>query len=413
MPNYEFYAQMAKGREQFYVDAYSAAYRDLMNVYKSEVAVQKMLYDQLTLDKENNQALLQLIANPPSDVALKEFQDLVKLQEKYDEQKLRARIASSKNYLEAKRAVERDYEIPAAARMQLDNLVQQESLAAQGGQIQSMSAKQITQLQSAIAAIPDVRGKRQALATYLPLLDQQYKDDNITTLASYSGEEYIPGTELEEIKAQEIKNMQRKVAVGSGKAAKSTANQIKILVDTKYKDYLKVVEKGDEGIRIIESKLVDTPDVQTLSEMPQFQAIAPPQEKDVLRKTAEYYKPYGTEDFKEGIAEIEANKQAQAQAKENLMTQLPEWAPRAYEVGPRVFETIDKTDEELNVGLPQDFAFKQLDSPTFNIEEALKQIDTEFTDPKDQQAAVTILIRDRMKKHRLSKTRDLDKLLDE
>jgi hypothetical protein len=412
MPNYEFYAQMAKGREQFYVDAYSAAYRDLMNVYKSEVAVQKMLYDQLTLDKENNQALLKLIANPPSDVALKEFQELVKLQEKYDDLKLRASISSSKNYLEAKKAVDREYQIPPVLRTQLDNLVEEKSGSAMGTPVVEMDQRTKQRLISTIRSIPTEEGQQQAMAMYLPLFADIYVQDTTKSLSNDIGLDYVDGQSLNAIREQQIKNMRKKVAVGSGKAARSTANQIKNLVDTKYSEYLTILEEGDEGFKIIEKHIVDTPDVQKLSEMPQFQAIAPPQEKDILRKTAEYYKPYGTEDFKEGIAEIEANKQAQAQAKENLMTQLPEWAPRAYEVGPKVFETIDKTDKELNVGLPQNFAFKQLDSPTFNIEEALKQIDTEFTDPKDQQAAVTILIRDRMKKHRLSKSRDLNKLLD-
>jgi hypothetical protein len=411
MPNYEFYAQMAKGREQFYVDAYSAAYRDLMNVYKSEVAVQKMLYDQLTLDKENNQALLKLIANPPSDVALEEFQELVKLQEKYDDLKLRASISSSKNYLEAKKAVDREYQIPPVLRTQLENLVEEKQGSAQGLPVAFMDDRTKSRLVATIRSIPTEEGQQQAMAMYLPLFANIYEADTPKSLADNIGLDYVDGQSLNAIREQQIKNMRSKVSTSAGRDAKSTARQIKNLVDTKYSEYLTILQEGDEGFKIIEKHIVDTPDVQKLSEMPQFQAIAPPQEKDILRKTAEYYKPYGTEDFKEGIAEIEANKQAQAQAKENLMTQLPEWAPRAYEVGPKVFETIDKTDEELNVGLPQDFAFKQLDSPTFNIEEAIKEIDTEFTDPKDQQAAVTILIRDRMKKHRLSKTRDLDKLL--
>ena len=139
MPNYEFYAQMIKGREQYYVDAYSAAYRDLMNVYKSEVAVQKMLYDQLTIDKENNQALLKLIANPPSDVALEEFQELVKLQEKYDDLKLRASISSTKNKLQAQRLVEDSYEIPSAARLQLDNIVTTATQNAGSGKLLNIS----------------------------------------------------------------------------------------------------------------------------------------------------------------------------------------------------------------------------------------------------------------------------------
>tara|TARA_R100000655_G_scaffold26492_1_gene54522 strand:+ start:5886 stop:7124 length:1239 start_codon:yes stop_codon:yes gene_type:complete len=411
MPNYEFYAQMAKGREQFYVDAYSAAYRDLMNVYKSEVAVQKMLYDQLTLDKENNQALLKLIANPPSDVALEEFQELVKLQEKYDDLKLRASISSSKNYLEAKKAVDREYQIPPVLRTQLENLVEEKQGSAQGLPVAVMDDRTKSRLVATIRSIPTDEGQQQAMAMYLPLFADIYEADTEKSLATSIGLDYVDGQSLNALREQQIKNMRSKVSTSAGRDAKSTARQIKNLVDTKYSEYLTILEEGDEGFKIIEKHIVDTPDVQRLSEMPQFQAIAPPQEKDILRKTAEYYKPYGTEDFKEGIAEIEANKQAQAQAKENLMTQLPEWAPRAYEVGPKVFETIDKTDEELNVGLPEDFAFKQLGSPTFNIEEAIKAIDTEFTDPKDQQAAVTILIRDRMKKHRLSKSRDLDKLL--
>ena len=411
MPNYEFYAQMAKGREQFYVDAYSAAYRDLMNVYKSEVAVQKMLYDQLTLDKENNQALLKLIANPPSDVALEEFQELVALQEKYDDLKLRASISSSKNYLEAKKAVDREYQIPPVLRTQLENLVEEKQGSAQGLPVAFMDDRTKSRLVATIRSIPTEEGQQQAMAMYLPLFANIYEADTPKSLANNIGLDYVDGQTLNAMREQQIKNMRSKVSTSAGRDAKDTARQIKNLVDTKYSEYLTILKEGDEGFKIIEKNIVDTPSVQKLSEMPQFQAIAPPQEKDILRKTAEYYKPYGTEDFKEGIAEIEANKQAEAQAKQNLMAQLPEWAPRAYEVGPRVFETIDKTDEELNVGLPQDFAFKQLDSPTFNIEEAIKAIDTEFTDPKDQQAAVTILIRDRMKKHRLSKTRDLDKLL--
>mgnify|MGYP003114244736 FL=1 len=227
-------------------------------------------------------------------------------------------------------------------------------------------------------------------------------------MAAYSGEEYISGTELEELKAQEIKNMQKKVAVGAGSAARSTARQIKNLVNTKYSEYLTILEEGDEGIKILEKRLVDTPDVQTLSELPQFKAIAPPQEKDILRRAAEYYEPYGSDEFKEGVAEIEANKQAQAQAKENLMSQLPSYAARAFEVAPTVFETIDKSDEELNVGLPQTFAFKQLESPTYNVEDAIAAIDIEFDDPKDQQAALAILMRDRMKKHRQAKKTDLN-----
>ena len=411
MPNYEFYAQMIKGREQYYVDAYSAAYRDLMNVYKSEVAVQKMLYDQLTLDKENNQALLKLIANPPSDVALEEFQELVALQEKYDDLKLRASISSSKNYLEAKKAVDREYQIPPVLRTQLENLVEEKQGSAQGLPVAFMDDRTKSRLVATIRSIPTEEGQQQAMAMYLPLFANIYEADTPKSLANNIGLDYVDGQTLNAMREQQIKNMRSKVSTSAGRDAKDTARQIKNLVDTKYSEYLTILKEGDEGFKIIEKNIVDTPSVQKLSEMPQFQAIAPPQEKDILRKTAEYYKPYGTEDFKEGIAEIEANKQAEAQAKQNLMAQLPEWAPRAYEVGPRVFETIDKTDEELNVGLPQDFAFKQLDSPTFNIEEAIKAIDTEFTDPKDQQAAVTILIRDRMKKHRLSKTRDLDKLL--
>ena len=412
MPNYEFYAQMIKGREQYYVDAYSAAYRDLMNVYKSEVAVQKMLYDQLTIDKENNQALLKLIANPPSDVALEEFQELVKLQEKYDDLKLRASISSTKNKLQAQRLVEDSYEIPSAARLQLDNIVTTATQNAGSGKLLNMGPSQKGQLQAAIAAIPDTRGKKEALSIYLPLLDEIYQGESLQTLAAYSGEEYISGTELEELKAQEIKNMQKKVAVGAGSAARSTARQIKNLVNTKYSEYLTILEEGDEGIKILEKRLVDTPDVQTLSELPQFKAIAPPQEKDILRRAAEYYEPYGSDEFKEGVAEIEANKQAQAQAKENLMSQLPSYAARAFEVAPTVFETIDKSDEELNVGLPQTFAFKQLESPTYNVEDAIAAIDIEFDDPKDQQAALAILMRDRMKKHRQAKKTDLNEILD-
>jgi len=411
MPNYEFYAQMAKGREQFYVDAYSAAYRDLMNVYKSEVAVQKMLYDQLTLDKENNQALLKLIANPPSDVALEEFQELVKLQEKYDDLKLRASISSSKNYLEAKKAVDREYQIPPVLRTQLENLVEEKQGSAQGLPVASMDDRTKSRLVATIRSIPTDEGQQQAMAMYLPLFADIYELDTEKSLATSIGLDYVDGQSLNALREQQIKNMRKKVAVGSGKAARSTARQIKNLVDTKYSEYLTILEEGDEGFKIIEKHIVDTPDVQKLSEMPQFQAIAPPQEKDILRKTAEYYKPYGTEDFKEGIAEIEANKQAQAQAKENLMAQLPEWAPRAYQVGPRVFEIIDKTDDELNVGLPEDFAFKHVKDDRFSTAETLAAIDKEFDDPAEQQRAVAIVIRDRMKKHRLSKSRDLDKLL--
>jgi len=411
MPNYEFYAQMIKGREQYYVDAYSAAYRDLMNVYKSEVAVQKMLYDQLTIDKENNQALLKLIANPPSDVALEEFQELVKLQEKYDDLKLRASISSAKNKLEAQRLVEKSYEIPSAARLQLDNIVTTATQNAGSGKLMAMGPSQKGQLKAAIAAIPNDQGKQQALATYLPLLDEIYDGENIQTLAASTGEEYIDGRTLQQEKDQRVKLMQKKVQVSAGSAARSTAREIKYLVDTKYSEYLTILEEGDEGIKILEKRLVDTPDVQTLSELPQFKAIAPPQEKDILRRAAEYYEPYGTEEFKEGVAEIEANKQAQAQAKENLMSQLPSYAGRAYEVAPTVFDTIDKSDEELNVGLPQDFAFKQLDSPSYNIEDAIAAIDLEFDDPKDQQAALAILMRDRMKKHRQAKKTDLNEIL--
>jgi len=216
---------------------------------------------------------------------------------------------------------------------------------------------------------------------------------------------------LQQEKDQRVKLMQKKVQVSAGSAARSTAREIKYLVDTKYSEYLTILEEGDEGIKILEKRLVDTPDVQTLSELPQFKAIAPPQEKDILRRAAEYYEPYGTEEFKEGVAEIEANKQAQAQAKENLMSQLPSYAGRAYEVAPTVFDTIDKSDEELNVGLPQDFAFKQLDSPSYNIEDAIAAIDLEFDDPKDQQAALAILMRDRMKKHRQAKKTDLNEIL--
>lgn len=418
MPNWEYYAQMQKSREDWYIDAYTKAYRDLNAVYESELQTQQLLFEQLTLDKENNAALIKIIANPPAGVALKDLDTLVKLQQKYDEQRLQARKASASNTLKAEEIVQDKYELPATFRSNMEEFLQDSELFNMGtpgsqaagqnlGQPIPKNGEFYTRLKALFASLPTNEARTEAASIYFDRIKQAGWVETNQSLSKITGAEYVLAADLSKQKEDEQNALAKETQVYINRDARDTAAQIKTLVDTKLKDYVSIQEGEDGTLKIIEKFRVATPTVQDISKMPELQPIKPPQEQDILVRTAEYYEPFGTEDFKQQVAQLEDERkqrkqfkeQAEEEARQQLEASLPEWGGRALRVGGAVKESLGKSDDALKeLGQPEKLAFGLVDTDLTMSEKIAKIDEVKEWSDTERDRALTILMRDMMKK---------------
>jgi hypothetical protein len=410
MPNWEYYAQMQKSREDWYIDAYTKAYRDLNAVYESELQTQQLLFEQLTLDKENNAALIKIIANPPAGVALKDLDTLVKLQQKYDEQRLQARKASASNTLKAKEIVESKYELPSSFHGRMEKEFADMRVGLQRATTdQYLSDHQIhvDNLVALFASLPSDEARAAAAAEYYPRLQELGWVDSFEELSGTIGYLYKTPREIQKGKEEETKALEKETQVYINRDARDTAAQIKTLVDTKLKEYVSIQEGEDGTLKIIEKFRVATPTVQDISKIPELQPIKPPQEQDILVRTAEYYEPFGTEDFKQQVAQLEDERkqrkqfkeQAEEEARQQLEASLPEWGGRALRVGGAVKESLGKSDDDLKeLGQPEKLAFGLVDTDLTMSEKIAKIDEVKEWSDTERDRALTVLMRDMMKK---------------
>jgi len=411
MPNYEFYVGLAQKRDQYYQDAYASAYRDLLAIYKSEVEVQKLLYDQLAQDKKSNDALLKLIQKPPENVAMKDLRELISLQKQYEALRVDAQKATQSNRLKASEQVEAKYKLPNSFEVGMQKHFQDyANNKGQRGQTQFYNNVKLE-----FQKLKTMEQKEVALAQYA--FDLQAQDPSLDITELQSGLNVTPRS-VEDIQIQynkELKEEQQKYGVGVGADARRIQNNLEALIEKKFKDVVALEQQPDGSLQLVElykTRVGETPTAVELSQMQGFQPIAPPTEQEILARTAEYYRPYGTKEFKEFMTtretqaqEREQKKQKkaklEAQARKAIVDSLPPYAQKLVPILGEVETIMDVEDEELRKkGAPERFGLMLTTTGDYDIAAGIDQIDQEYDDPLERQRAYAILARDAIKKRR-------------
>ena len=259
MPNYEFYVGLAQKRDQYYQDAYASAYRDLLAIYKSEVEVQKLLYDQLAQDKKSNDALLKLIQKPPENVSMKDLRDLISLQKQYEALRVDAQKATQSNRLKAGQQVEAKYTLPKTFEVRMKELFDNVgNIKDTAGQV-----KFYNDVQREFMKLKTMEQKELALSIYAPKLQQQDPSLKPKRLSSDLNVQYIANKEeIKQKKDDELLEEQRKYAVGVGAPAQRIIKNIEALIEKKFKDVVALEQQPDGSLQLVElykTRVEETP----------------------------------------------------------------------------------------------------------------------------------------------------------
>tara|TARA_R100001594_G_scaffold6004_3_gene17681 strand:+ start:944 stop:2245 length:1302 start_codon:yes stop_codon:yes gene_type:complete len=428
MPNYEFYAQMAQTRanryEQQYQQAYTAAYRDLMTAYEDEVAVRSLLAEQLEIDKKNNAALLK-IATSPKKSGQEKYTDLLRLRQQLLDSQLRATTATADNRLDARKIINDRYEIPASARRLMIELIQDVEGVGEGDAIDGLLvAGDRVEL---IIGTLETREQAEALAAeFAPQIMKAAgtaKKGSLATMDAMTGIFGLPIKTSEAIQAEKKQAtdiLMKESGVGLGQ----TGREQLILINKAITEYEANATLDEAGrLEIIAGAM------QPITQLTKEDlTITPPTEQDILARAAEYYRPYGTDEFKSVMAErdmqlvkrqeakakakakaIEDKKVAEETAKQELLARLPSWGGRALKVaGDAEALTGLSLDEINNKGQPEAFGVLMVRDEKYDLPSSIAKIDAEFDDPLDRQRALSVLMADNLNKHRAKKQTEVD-----
>lgn len=418
MPNYEFYAQMAQTRanryEQQYQQAYTAAYRDLMTAYQDEVEVRSLLAKQLAADKKNNAILIKQLMSSDSD----NFEKIIKaqsLQQRFLDSKISAASTTSKNIVQIADQTNDKYSIPAGAAKAVQQLI----FEAQPGGLDKNEI--VEKLKIAMIGLGDEQ-KEMLMATYGPDILGVSAKGAVAPFSSRDDLEksvYVEIKTLETLqqeKEQEENLLIQKASIGVGALGRKQEAEVgKLLADLG----LSAVSDRDGNLQIVASSLQPTTEL-TKEDL----TITPPTEQDILVRAAEYYRPYGTEEFKAAMTErdmqavkrqktkakaIEDKKVAEETAKQELLSRLPSWGGRALKVAGDAETLTGLSLKEINdKGQPEAFGVLMLRDAKYDLPSSISKIDAEFDDPLDRQRALSVLMADNLKKHRAKKATEVD-----
>lgn len=406
MPNYEYYVNLAKDRDRFYRESYQAAYRDLMLVYQSETEVQKLLFEQLSKDKETNEAMLKFIQNPPEDISLQELKEVTQLYTKLVSENRQAQQATQRNRLDAAKLVKDKYDVPETVDVSVQRLIQsKQNLAG----VNFEDPNFLNDLQIEFAKLETDEQKEKLLSKYASAVQNTYPGYTGEYLSNYLGVNLRSMSAINIEEQNELSAEQKKYGVGIGAGGRDTLQKFKRLVDEKYGDVLAVQEGTDGQISLVykqlEARLDETPTAEEISKLPQFQAIAPPTEQEVLARTAQYYRPYATEDFKNFMVSRESQTEQKEQVKEEarkMTDNLPDYAKKLVPLTGEIESIIDVDYDQLTSGddkEPEKLAFMMLDTADYNLQDAMNYIEKEFEDPLLRQRAYAILGKDLYEKN--------------
>jgi len=406
MPNYEYYVSLAKDRDRFYRESYQAAYRDLMLVYQSETEVQKLLFEQLSKDKETNEAMLKFIQNPPKDISLQELKEVTQLYTKLVSENRQAQQATQRNRLDAAKLVKDKYDVPETVDVSVQRLIQsKQNLAGEN----FSDSRFLGDLQIEFAKLETDEQKEKLLSKYASAVENINPGYTGEYLSNYLGVNLRPMSAINIEEQNELSAEQKKYGVGIGAGGQDTLQKFKKLVDDKYSDHLAIQEGTDGEISLVykqlETRLDKTPTVEEISKLPQFQAIAPPTEQEVLTKAAQYYRPYATQDFEEFMVSRESQADQKEQVKEEakrMTDNLPDYAKKLVPLTGEIESIIDVDYEELTKGNnkePEKLAFMMLNKADYNLQDAMNYIETEFDNPLLRQRAYAILGKDLYEKN--------------
>ena len=425
MPNYEFYAQMAQTRanryEQQYQQAYTAAYRDLMTAYQDEVEVRSLLAKQLAADKKNNTAILKLLSDTSADTDLLAFMNGYKGLLSIKETNTRA---SLKRSLDAEVIIQENYRLPAKTEALMVEVIKKIETGGVSGiedtlgetrldiKIQSELAKLTPQQKAVFASVYPGRiamafGERDIKG---PTADPYYVAEKLgfATLPDPSTVARMKQNEIDAIAPMHI---------GSKKL-----NQLQSLYEKQISQSTNGAVQADlEGTRLT----LIASGLQPVTELTKEDlTITAPTEQDILVRAAEYYRPYGTEEFKAAMTErdmqavkrqktkakvIEDKKVAEETAKQELLSRLPSWGGRALKVAGDAETLTGLSLKEINdKGQPEAFGVLMLRDAKYDLPSSISKIDAAFDDPLDRQRALSVLMADNLKKHRAKKATEVD-----
>ena len=426
MPNYEFYAQMAQTRanryEQQYQQAYTAAYRDLMTAYEDEVAVRALLAEQLEIDKKNNAALLK-IATSPKKSGQEKYTDLLRLRQQLIDSQRQATTATADNRLDARKIIDDRYEIPTSARRLMIELIQDVEGVGRGSITGAAVAGDRLEL---VIGVLETREQAEALAAeFAPQIMEAAGKRGTTSLMTMDAMTNLFGLpiktsgDIQAEKKQATDILMKESGVGLGQ----TGREQLMLINKAIAEYEANATLDEAGrLEIVASAM------QPITQLTEEDlTITPPTEQDILVRAAEYYRPYGTDEFKSAMAERDMQlvkrqeakvkreqeardkKVAEETAKQELLTRLPSWGGRALKVAGDAEALTGLSLEEINnKGQPEAFSVLMLRDEKYDFPGSIAKIDAEFDDPLDRQRALSVLMADNLSKYRAKKATEVD-----
>lgn len=425
MPNYEFYAQMAQTRanryEQQYQQAYTAAYRDLMTAYQDEVEVRSLLAKQLAADKKNNAAILKLLSDTSADTDLLAFMNGYKGLLSIKETNTRA---SYDRTAEAKETIDENYRLPARTEALMIEVLKKIETGGVVGIEDTLGETRLDiKIQSELAKLTPqqkaVFASRYPAEIAMAFGEREVTGDSANPyyVAKTLGFVTLPDpSTVARMKQNEIDAI-APMHIGSKKL-----NQLQSLYEKQISQSTNGSVQADlEGTRLT----LIASGLQPVTELTKEDlTITAPTEQDILVRAAEYYRPYGTEEFKAAMTErdmqavkrqktkakaIEDKKVAEETAKQELLSRLPSWGGRALKVAGDAEALTGLSLKEINdKGQPEAFGVLMLRDAKYNLPSSISKIDAEFDDPLDRQRALSVLMADNLKKHRAKKATEVD-----
>lgn len=425
MPNYEFYAQMAQTRanryEQQYQQAYTAAYRDLMAQYKDEVEVREILSKQLALDKKNNAQILKLLSDPSADTDLLAFMNGYKGLLSIKETNTRASLDRT---AEAKETIDENYRLPARTEALMTEVIKKIETGGVLGIEDTLGDTRLDiKIQSELAKLTPQQ-KAVFASVYPGRIARAFGDRGLTgdTINPYYVAEKLGFASLPDPSTVARMKQAEIDAIAPMHVGSEELNNLQSLYEKQIRQSTNGAVQADlEGTRLT----LIASGLQPATELTKEDlTITPPTEQDILTRAAEYYRPYGTNEFKSAMAErdrqlvqrqeakaktIEDKKVAEETAKQELLARLPSWGGRALKVAGDAEALIGIEQEELKKkGQPEAFSVLMLRDERYDLPSSIAKIDAQFDDPLDRQRALTILMADNLSKHRAKKQTEVD-----
>lgn len=425
MPNYEFYAQMAQTRanryEQQYQQAYTAAYRDLMAQYKDEVEVREILSKQLALDKKNNAQILKLLSDPSADTDLLAFMNGYKGLLSIKETNTRASLDRT---AEAKETIDENYRLPARTEALMIEVIKKIETGGVLGIEDTLGDTRLDiKIQSELAKLTPQQ-KAVFASVYPGRIARAFGDKGLTgeTIDPYYVAEKLGFATLPDPSTVARMKQAEIDAIAPMHVGSEELNNLQSLYEKQIRQSTNGAVQADlEGTRLT----LIASGLQPATELTKEDlTITPPTEQDILTRAAEYYRPYGTNEFKSAMAErdrqlvqrqeakaktIEDKKVAEETAKQELLARLPSWGGRALKVAGDAEALIGIEQEELKKkGQPEAFSVLMLRDERYDLPSSIAKIDAQFDDPLDRQRALTILMADNLSKHRAKKQTEVD-----